>query len=249
MLRSIGIPAREAVGYVPGPYNPITDLYEVQAKDAHAWVQVWFPGYGWQSFDPTASVPLANPTPGVTLLHDIAHTLARLPWVGIGVALGILAMAMVALRWLRRRPRSWAEQVARRIERAGRAAGRRRLPNETLAEYAGALDRVAGDRSGTWQTLADMAEASAYGGRDRPPTAAAGRCGRSRAARRHTSSGTGQATFPGWGGTSSLPRGPRRRRRPSGRPVGERLVEGGARLEQRAVAHQLARTAEPDGRG
>ena len=64
MLRSLGIPAREAVGYVPGPYNPITDLYDVQAKDAHAWVQVWFPGYGWQSFDPTADVPLANPSPG-----------------------------------------------------------------------------------------------------------------------------------------------------------------------------------------
>ena len=68
MLRSIGIPAREAVGYVPGPYNPITDLYDVQAQDAHAWVQVWFPGYGWQSFDPTAVVPLANPSPGSTLL-------------------------------------------------------------------------------------------------------------------------------------------------------------------------------------
>ena len=32
MLRSIGIPAREAVGYVPGSYNPITDLYEVQGQ-------------------------------------------------------------------------------------------------------------------------------------------------------------------------------------------------------------------------
>ncbi len=65
MLRSLGIPARETVGYVPGSYNPITDLYDVQAKDAHAWVQVWFPGYGWQNFDPTAVVPLANPSPGL----------------------------------------------------------------------------------------------------------------------------------------------------------------------------------------
>ena len=45
-------PRPEAVGYVPGSYNPITDLYEVQGKDAHAWVQVWFAQYGWQSFDP-----------------------------------------------------------------------------------------------------------------------------------------------------------------------------------------------------
>ena len=64
MLRTLGIPARETVGYVPGSYDPLTDLYEVQANDAHAWVQVWFPGYGWQNFDPTAHVPLANPSPG-----------------------------------------------------------------------------------------------------------------------------------------------------------------------------------------
>ena len=70
MLRTLGVPAREATGYVPGPYNPLTDLYEVQAKDAHAWVQVWFPGYGWQSFDPTADVPLANPSPANGLAHD-----------------------------------------------------------------------------------------------------------------------------------------------------------------------------------
>ena len=64
MLRSLHIAARETVGYVPGPYDPITDLYDVQAKDAHAWVQVWFPGYGWQSFDPTAAVPAGQPLPG-----------------------------------------------------------------------------------------------------------------------------------------------------------------------------------------
>jgi transglutaminase-like putative cysteine protease len=75
MLRSIGIPTREVVGYVPGPYDPITDLYQIRAEDAHAWVQVWFPGYGWQSFDPTAVVPLANPSPGATALHDLAATL------------------------------------------------------------------------------------------------------------------------------------------------------------------------------
>ncbi len=63
MLRSLGIPAREAVGYVPGPYNPITDLYEVRAEDAHAWVQVWLPGHGWQSFDPTAVGAPRQPRP------------------------------------------------------------------------------------------------------------------------------------------------------------------------------------------
>jgi len=53
MARSLGIPARVATGYVPGEYNPFTGLYEVKASSAHAWVEVYFPGYGWSTFDPT----------------------------------------------------------------------------------------------------------------------------------------------------------------------------------------------------
>ncbi|HEX2728115.1 MAG TPA: DUF3488 and transglutaminase-like domain-containing protein [Rubrobacteraceae bacterium] len=53
MARSLGIPARVATGYVSGEYNPFTGLYEVKSSDAHAWVEVYFPGYGWSTFDPT----------------------------------------------------------------------------------------------------------------------------------------------------------------------------------------------------
>ena len=165
MLRSIGIPAREAVGYVPGPYNPITDLYDVQANDAHAWVQVWFPGYGWQNFDPTAVVPLANPSPGSTLVHEVAHVLAPVPWVPVGaVALGGAAAVVPVRRW-RRRPRAWAERAAAVMERAGRRAGRARRPGETVSEYAAALDALAGDPSGSWAAVAAVLEQHAYGGR------------------------------------------------------------------------------------
>ncbi|HXQ75268.1 MAG TPA: transglutaminaseTgpA domain-containing protein [Acidimicrobiales bacterium] len=163
MLRSIGIPAREAVGYVPGSYNPITDLYEVQGKDAHAWVQVWFPHYGWQSFDPTAVVPLANPSPGLTLVHDAAHALRQLPLVPLGVALAVAVVTALVIRRRRRRPATWAIAVARRMERAGGRAGRRRRPGETITEYASALDAMGGDTSGTWSALAWLVEASAYG--------------------------------------------------------------------------------------
>ena len=169
MLRSVGIPAREAVGYVPGSYNPITDLYDIQAKDAHAWVQVWFPGYGWQSFDPTAVVPLANPSPGSTLLHEAASALGRLPWIPITLVLVVSAAVTLVLVVRRRRPRTWAERAARGIELAGRKAGRRRRVGETLTEYATAIDELAGDRSGTWQALAAVVEASAYGGRHLSP--------------------------------------------------------------------------------
>jgi hypothetical protein len=55
MARSLGIPARVATGYAPDEYNPFTGYYEVRASDAHAWVEVYFPGYGWSTFDPTPS--------------------------------------------------------------------------------------------------------------------------------------------------------------------------------------------------
>ncbi|HXW36117.1 MAG TPA: transglutaminaseTgpA domain-containing protein [Acidimicrobiales bacterium] len=170
MLRSIGIPAREAVGYVPDQFDPITDLYEVRAKDAHAWVQVWFPGYGWQSFDPTAVVPAANPSPGSILLVDAGRDLAAIPVYSVFIPLGIVLVmglsSVVLVRSRRRRPGSWAERVARNIEREGARSGRRRRPDETLAEYGAELDRRAGDASGTYRSLAWLVEMAAYGGVD-----------------------------------------------------------------------------------
>jgi transglutaminase-like putative cysteine protease len=165
MLRSLGIPAREAVGYVPGSYNPVTDLYEIRADDAHAWVQVWFPHFGWQSFDPTAVVAPENPSPGIVALHDIGHALRQVPPLPTGVAVGAAALVALGLRWRRRRPATWAERVARSAERAGRHVGLRRLPSQTLIEYAAVVDARRGGSG--WAPLARAVEASAYGGRNR----------------------------------------------------------------------------------
>jgi len=64
MLRMDGIPARVAVGFLPGTYDPLTQRWRVRALDAHAWVEVYFAGIGWVSFDPTppASVGGARAT-------------------------------------------------------------------------------------------------------------------------------------------------------------------------------------------
>jgi len=168
MLRSLGIPVREAVGYVPGSYDPITDLYQVHANDAHAWVQVWFPGYGWQNFDPTAVVPLSSPSPGATALHDVGSALRRIPPVPLVVVLAATGLVVVVVRWRRSRPATWAERVARLTERAGRRAGRPRRASETLGEYAARLDDLAGSEAGIFRRLASSVEASAYGWHDPP---------------------------------------------------------------------------------
>jgi len=171
MLRTLGVPTREAIGYVPGPFDPLSDLYEIQAKDAHAWVQVWFPQAGWQSFDPTAQVPLAAPDPGAVLLADIGRSIAGLAWGWIGTVAGSLAacaLVFLAGRRRRRRPKLWVERVTAELERRGAAAGAKRRPAETLGEYAGRLGalgrwRAGSDAAGALQTVVALVERAAYG--------------------------------------------------------------------------------------
>ena len=51
MLRMLGVPARVAAGFTSGKYED--GGWTVTDHNAHAWVEVWFPGYGWLPFDPT----------------------------------------------------------------------------------------------------------------------------------------------------------------------------------------------------
>lgn len=60
MLRAEGVPARFVTGFLPGEYNDVGGDYIVRASDAHAWVEVYFPNYGWITFDPT---PPGDATP------------------------------------------------------------------------------------------------------------------------------------------------------------------------------------------
>jgi transglutaminase-like putative cysteine protease len=63
MLRTLGIPTREVNGFLPGEYNDIAGDYIVRASDAHSWVEAYFPGSGWITFDPTP--PGADQSTGI----------------------------------------------------------------------------------------------------------------------------------------------------------------------------------------
>lgn len=61
LLRSGGIPARWVKGFAPGtPDSSDSGRYQISYADAHAWVEVYFPGEGWVSFDPTPGYETAQ---------------------------------------------------------------------------------------------------------------------------------------------------------------------------------------------
>ena len=53
LLRSLGLHAREVNGFLGGQWNDFGQYLAVTQNEAHSWVEVWFPGYGWVQFDPT----------------------------------------------------------------------------------------------------------------------------------------------------------------------------------------------------
>jgi transglutaminase-like putative cysteine protease len=60
MARSLGIPARVAVGYLPGTRQP-DNSWLVTAHDSHAWPELYFAGYGWVRFEPTPQAQTGMP--------------------------------------------------------------------------------------------------------------------------------------------------------------------------------------------
>ena len=56
LLRMGGVPSRVAVGFAPGTYDKQLQAYRVRDVEAHAWVEAWFEGIGWVTFDPTPAV-------------------------------------------------------------------------------------------------------------------------------------------------------------------------------------------------
>ncbi|MGH2473601.1 MAG: transglutaminase TgpA family protein [Candidatus Limnocylindria bacterium] len=57
MLREVGVPARLVEGFTTGTFDTASNAFVVREQDAHAWVEVYFPQYGWIEFEPTPSQP------------------------------------------------------------------------------------------------------------------------------------------------------------------------------------------------
>lgn len=123
LARAAGLPARIAVGYATGAYDPVTNEFRVTEADAHSWAQVYFPEYGWVDFEPTASrslfaynlsdarippesFPPDQPTPssGSLTEHGLQNSWLVVPGILLLVLLILLLLVLADSIRLRRSP-------------------------------------------------------------------------------------------------------------------------------------------------
>jgi hypothetical protein len=182
MLRTQGVPARLATGYLPGERDRISGVWKVRASDAHAWVEVWFPESGWQAFDPTANVPFGGEVDAGSVGGDVTRAIGAavaensvaLTGVALVVALALGGAWVVRLAVHRRRRGRWGllqdrfalAAAARGIdtacsnpELARRWAVTDPRRSEQVRDLAIILDRVAFDP--TWTDSDDIYETAA----------------------------------------------------------------------------------------
>lgn len=137
MARAVGIPARLAVGYVDGLYDPEGNRYLISEADAHSWPELYFTGVGWVPFEPTAQRSVID--------HDekllpIPPELENPPetkgpfWIAAGMVIRVLLITglvflLLLTLWLfwiapwrlrRKNPTETLVTIFRRLYRSGR---------------------------------------------------------------------------------------------------------------------------------
>jgi len=175
MARSVGIPARLSSGYVGGYYDNRYGAWVVRENDGHSWPEVYFPGWGWITFEPTGSQRASDfrEESPVTLnnLPQIAgppQRVVRTRWqLGLASAAGLALTVWIARRVIkarRQRIRNLTTEVLWAwVERGGARIGVPAEPGLTVQEYAELLDAElqrraagAGRWPGDWSAWAEQ---------------------------------------------------------------------------------------------
>jgi len=192
MLRSVGVPARLVTGYAFGDTASDPGRRIFRGTDAHAWVQVYYPGVGWVDSDPTPAGALpASSAPSMRrqIVGALERAWQRIPGGRIGalvlvclVIAGTSAVVLAAGRWVapvwRRRGRRFAGggsdgpvlKAYLRLEAELDSSGQARAPGETFGEFAyrlGGLVAAPGEVAGAMRCL----ERECYARESRAPSA------------------------------------------------------------------------------
>jgi len=171
MARAAGLPARYVTGYATGSYDYTEGSYLVVEANAHSWAEVYFPGYGWIEFEPTAGLPaIERPSEGTVepfepppipskldeeqVITQPWWNVTKWPWwltstVGLALlALAILAWIGIDAWWLRRlKPATVVTTLYRRLRRQARRLAVPVRVSDTPNEFAAALAGWAADLS------------------------------------------------------------------------------------------------------
>ncbi len=194
LLRMAGVPARVVTGFTSGSLDTKTKEYVVRDLDAHSWVEVWYRGIGWVTFDPTPAAAPARSQPneeGATsgpggsggppsLGGDLASDPGRralapeagTSWVPIIliVLAGLAVLAAAVWLFLRRRARAGTPEAAVAVAELERALRRTRHdagPGTTLRSLEERFARSPA-AAGYVRAVRDLR----YGGRPASPTPA-----------------------------------------------------------------------------
>jgi transglutaminase-like putative cysteine protease len=162
MARSLGIPARLAIGYVRGTYDQVNDRYIVTEAEAHSWVEIYFPGVGWVPFEPTAGRSaierLVSPLEEAETFEEsqplgsLVPRAERLDWYWgttlVSLAVGVVLLAVSYsifdnFRLLNWSPSQAVERLYQRLYRFGRHLGIHTEVESTPLEFSSTLvDRL-----------------------------------------------------------------------------------------------------------
>lgn len=175
MARSIGIPARVAVGYATGEYDPATGTYIIREAEAHAWPELYI-DRRWVIFEPTPVRPLpardaqgrqVQPAETAVAQEQTAQdrTTGPLIWIGV-LALVALVTAAGLLIGRPRPPEHPVVQAQLALERFGARAGVPWPVGATLHEYGALLEPHADGAGPALREIIGLVELARYGGRE-----------------------------------------------------------------------------------
>ncbi len=159
MARAAGLPARYVIGYIGENFDEVNQVYIITADQAHAWAEVYFPGYGWIPFEPTGGrgaierlpeQPSALPddfeldlTPLVPESRSSMENWPQIVGLSISLILLLVFLGWLASEvWLYLIPTSaLPERIFRRLYKISHRIGIPLQPGDTAFEFARKLNR------------------------------------------------------------------------------------------------------------